>query len=570
MLSRIPADVLKNHIAVVGKAGSGKTYAVKGTAEALIDDGERVCIVDPTGAWSGLRSSATGKSGGYPVVIFGGNHADLPLNAAHGEAIAEVVATSKDPVIIDTSMMRVGERTRFMATFAEAIFRLNKGPLHLFIDEAHVFAPQGKVADPQSAMMLHAVNNLVSMGRVRGFRIVLISQRPAKLHKDSLSQVEVLVAMRMIAPQDRGAIEDWIKDNARDGQDKEILSSLAELPTGTGWIWAPELKILDKIKFGKIKTYDSSATPDGQAESVVFRAIDKSSIELRLKAISVEAVENDPARLKRRVAELEAQIRKERDQPPVSADELKAAEEHGYVKGSAFAFETVLSELDALRDDAENVSNQASRLAEDLQKLIDEAKAKQARAKPPAKGESIPVNRRTPSTSEVNRLQKNVEAATGKKTIALSGAISPSARKILDAIHRAHPMSLSFDAAARRAVISSKSSAYGKYKDEVISSGEVVLDINGRLNSAPGFANPMPEGATVEEWAAKLPPSCGKMLLAIAASSKRGARISRDAVAEVSGISPTSSGLSSGLKELLRLSLIKQRDDGFYELEEGL
>jgi hypothetical protein len=160
---------------------------------------------------------------GFPVVIFGGANADLPLGAAHGEALAEIIGTSSTPAIIDTSLMRVGERTRFFADFADAMVRKNKGPLHLVIDEAHLFAPQGKVNDPQSGAMLHAANNLVSLGRSRGLRIILITQRPAKLHKDSLTQVETLVALRLIAPQDRKAVEEWIKDNADEKKGREII-----------------------------------------------------------------------------------------------------------------------------------------------------------------------------------------------------------------------------------------------------------------------------------------------------------------------------------------------------------
>jgi DNA helicase HerA-like ATPase len=95
------------------------------------------------------------------------------------------------------------------------------------IDEAHLFAPQagtrGAGAMPD---MLHAANNLISLGRSRGLRIVLISQRPAKVHKDSLTQVESLVAMRLIAPQDRKAVEEWIADQADKETGKEIIASL--------------------------------------------------------------------------------------------------------------------------------------------------------------------------------------------------------------------------------------------------------------------------------------------------------------------------------------------------------
>lgn len=70
MLKELTEESLKNHCAILGKAGSGKTYAAKGIVESLLDRGERVCIVDPTGVWFGLKSKASGKSGAYPIVGF--------------------------------------------------------------------------------------------------------------------------------------------------------------------------------------------------------------------------------------------------------------------------------------------------------------------------------------------------------------------------------------------------------------------------------------------------------------------------------------------------------------------
>lgn len=72
MTSTIPSASLGQHIAVLGKTGSGKSYAIRGVVERLLDDKARACIIDPTGTWWGLKSSSTGKSAGYPVVIFGG------------------------------------------------------------------------------------------------------------------------------------------------------------------------------------------------------------------------------------------------------------------------------------------------------------------------------------------------------------------------------------------------------------------------------------------------------------------------------------------------------------------
>jgi len=238
-----PDEAFRNHIGIVGKTGSGKTTTAKGFAESLIEAGRRICVVDPTGVWWGLRMLADGRTPAYPVVIFGGPHADLDISESSGARLAQIIAAEAFSCIIDTSSMTVGARTRFFTDFAEELHRANAKPLHLIVDEAHLFAPQGRVPDPQSGRMVHAANNLVSGGRARGLRIMLISQRPAKLHKDSLTQVETLIAMRLIAPQDRAAVEDWIGEWADPKQGREVIASLPSLPRGTGWVWAPELDL---------------------------------------------------------------------------------------------------------------------------------------------------------------------------------------------------------------------------------------------------------------------------------------------------------------------------------------
>jgi len=53
----LPFEALDERIAIVGTAGSGKTYAAKGFVERLLETGAHVTIVDPLGVWWGLRAS---------------------------------------------------------------------------------------------------------------------------------------------------------------------------------------------------------------------------------------------------------------------------------------------------------------------------------------------------------------------------------------------------------------------------------------------------------------------------------------------------------------------------------
>lgn len=182
---KLPAAVLEQHLIVLGKTGAGKSSVMRLLVEGLLDQQKPVCIIDPKGDWYGLKSSADGKRPGYPVVIFGGDHADVPLNAHAGAHVAELVATGNRPCLIDLGGWTVADRTRFFIEFASTLFRTTRGRRWLVIDEVHNFCPQGKVHDPDAGKALHWANRLASEGRGKGIQILAASQRPQKVHKDS-------------------------------------------------------------------------------------------------------------------------------------------------------------------------------------------------------------------------------------------------------------------------------------------------------------------------------------------------------------------------------------------------
>jgi hypothetical protein len=303
-----PPAALAQHVAIVGKTGSGKTYAAKGIVEGLLAAGRRVCVLDPTGAWYGLRSSADGKKPGFPIAVFGGMHGDVPITEQSGSALAHILATKNLPSIIDLSELLIGQRHRFVSDFAEALYRENRTPLHLVIDEADEFCPQNPM--PETKRMLHHVDRIVRRGRIRGFRVIMITQRPAVLHKNVLTQANTLVAMRLTAPQDRKAIQAWVEGQADVVQGKEVMDSLARLQRGEGWVWSPEYDVLERTTFPKITTFDSSRAPDENdaiAQPTKLAAVDideirASFVEIEKEAKSLVELKAENAKLKRDLA----------------------------------------------------------------------------------------------------------------------------------------------------------------------------------------------------------------------------------------------------------------------------
>jgi hypothetical protein len=96
---------------------------------------------------------------------------------------------------------------------------------------------------------------------VRGFVPWLITQRPAVLHKDVLSQADILLSMKLTSSQDRAAVGRWIEGQADQAEGRRILAALPRLGRGEGWVWAPSDGVLARVAFPRIQTFDSSVAP---------------------------------------------------------------------------------------------------------------------------------------------------------------------------------------------------------------------------------------------------------------------------------------------------------------------
>jgi hypothetical protein len=309
----LPADVVTETLAVLGKRGSGKTNLAVVLVEELVAAGLPVVVIDPVGVWWGLRSSADGKSAGLPVTILGGEHGDVPLEETSGAVIADFVIEARQPCIIDLALLRKGQQVRFMTAFAERLYHRKstiRDALHVVIDEADAFAPQRP--QPNEAQMLGAIEDLVRRGRSRGLGLTLITQRPASLNKNVLTQAEVLVVFQLVGPLDRKAIDEWVKMNGTDEERHELLTSIASLPRGTAWFWSPTwLKIFQKVAVRKRWTFDSSATPKAgtkRIEPKVLAPVDLDALRARIADTIERKKADDPKALRARIAELEKAV----------------------------------------------------------------------------------------------------------------------------------------------------------------------------------------------------------------------------------------------------------------------
>lgn len=325
----LPLLIFTQHLVVLGKTGKGKSSVLRYMVEYLLRNKKRVCIVDPKGDWWGLKYSADGKSEGFPVVLFGSfkeaKATDAPINPQSGRAVAELIAKGNRPCVIGFRGWTHADMLRFWIDFAQGLFSLNAGELYFVGDEFHNFAPKGKVLSPDAGKSLHWSNRLLSEGRGIGLNCLIASQRPQKVHNDTLTSCETLVAMGVIHSADRQAVKDWVDGCGEEGKGKEVLDSLAGLQRGEAWVWSPEIKFGPKrILFPMFETFDSFAPPQLQSK---FKKPDWADVNLddvkeKFAVVIAEAKANDPTELKQRIRELEKQL-KAVPAPVVGKTEIK-------------------------------------------------------------------------------------------------------------------------------------------------------------------------------------------------------------------------------------------------------
>jgi hypothetical protein len=305
----LPDEAIGRASVILAQRGGGKTYLAMMLAESMLEQGKQLAILDPTGVWYGLTSSADGKTAGIPILVMGGAHGDVPLESTAGAVVARFIVETGSSVILDLSAMPSNAaQDRFATDFAETLYRLkssHRSPLLLIADEADSFAPQ----KPQRGQerMLGAFDQIARRGRAYGLGIMFISQRPAVLNKNCLSQADVLLCGRVTGRRDFDALKSWTDLY---GDAPEFSESLPRLKTGEFWVWSPAwLNVFKLVKVCQRRTYDSSASPTEAAAGRITRApVDLKKLSAQIAETVETAAANDPAKLRARIAALEKEL----------------------------------------------------------------------------------------------------------------------------------------------------------------------------------------------------------------------------------------------------------------------
>ncbi|MFX1474732.1 MAG: ATP-binding protein [Promethearchaeota archaeon] len=95
-------------------------------------------------------------------------------------------------------------------------------PVFLVVEEAHNFIPAG-----DETRSLSVIRRIAGEGRKFGIFLIVISQRPGKIHSDTLSQCNSQIVLKITNPQDQTAIA-----NSSERLSEDLVSDLPGLNVG--------------------------------------------------------------------------------------------------------------------------------------------------------------------------------------------------------------------------------------------------------------------------------------------------------------------------------------------------
>ena len=305
----LPIDAVTQKFGILGRTGSGKSYAATKLCEEMLDAKAQIVALDPVGVWWGLRVLKAGGEA-YKIPILGGLHGDIPLEPGAGALIADLIVDKAISAVVDVSNFLMNEQRKFATDFATQLFHRKKSQrsaLHLFVEEAQEFVPQHVRGDV--AKMVGAYERLLKLGRNFGIGATLISQRPQSVNKDVLNQTECLIVFQMTGPQERKTIKSWI---AEKGIDEDIESVLPHLKQGEAHFWSPQwLQISKTVHIAEKKTADVSSTPKPGVKAIETKQLSQVELEDlsdKMLATIERAKKEDPRELQKKVGELQRTI----------------------------------------------------------------------------------------------------------------------------------------------------------------------------------------------------------------------------------------------------------------------
>jgi hypothetical protein len=293
---------------ITGKSGSGKSNTASVVAEKLLENGFGLLIVDIDGEYYGLKEE-------YEILHVGGDdECDIQVTADHAGKIASLSLEQNVPIILDvSSFLDEDEAEELLTAVAKQLFakaKKQKQPFLMLVEECHEWIPEKGSMGEVGKMLI----KIGKRGRKHGLGIVGISQRPADVKKDYITQCDWLVWHRLT----------WNNDTKVVGRilDSQYADAVEDLGDGEAFMMTDWAENVRRVQFRRKQTFDAGATPglDDFERPELKSVSDDLVSELETISEEQQATEDRIAELREeldkknsRIAELEAELQDARD-----------------------------------------------------------------------------------------------------------------------------------------------------------------------------------------------------------------------------------------------------------------
>lgn len=274
-------SVISSVFFVTGKRGSGKSW----TTAVMMEEFNRL----------GLQFVC------FDALDAHGNLPDLPgveaLTPAIGQsvdmkALVKRLGETNKSLVIKLAGLPLLTQQELVADYCEALLEAHLGKgIHTVIEECQDFIPQ--MGRPIS---FDPIVRLCKLGRALGYGATLVSQRPAGVNKEALSQASIYLVHNVINNRDLKALDEQLSFGTDKKVVKRLLNGIAAARKGECVAYAPEFFrdrgyiVVDKIR-GDRRVEHKGNNIDIQASAGVYAG--ESQIPSSISEISsVSELEN--------------------------------------------------------------------------------------------------------------------------------------------------------------------------------------------------------------------------------------------------------------------------------------
>ncbi|WP_265107960.1 ATP-binding protein [Halosolutus halophilus] len=341
-------EILTGRGFVTGKSGSGKSNTASVLAEELLDAGYPLLIVDTDGEYYGLKEE-------YEMLHAGADEeCDIQIGPEHAEQMATLALEENVPVILDVSGYLDEEvADELLRKIARQLFvkeKKLKKPFLLIVEEVHEYIPEGGGVGETGKLLI----KISKRGRKHGLGILGISQRPADVKKDFITQANWLVWHRLT----------WDNDTKVVGRiiDTEYSELVSDLNDGQAFVQTDWTEVdVRKVQFRRKRTFDAGATP-GLDD---FERPELKSVSDALVG-DLQDISERKEREENRIVELENELEKKEKRIETLEDELESARD---VSSAAKQMADALTRPETVQTHLPNTDQDRRRLHDELADL---------------------------------------------------------------------------------------------------------------------------------------------------------------------------------------------------------